>query len=62
MPPFIEVTHLGEVIWVNSGSITTIGPHDPAGSVLMLLNDARIVVDQSPVEVLALLEHGWKIH
>lgn len=62
MPPFIEVTRHGDVIWVSSASIATIGPHDPAGSVLMLLNDACIVIDQSPAEVLALLEQGWKVH
>jgi len=62
MPPFIEVTRHGEVFWVSSATIATIGPHDPAGSVLLLLNDVRIVIDQSPAEVLALLEHGWKVH
>lgn len=62
MPPFIEVTRLGEVIWVSSASIALIGSHDPAGSVLTLLNEVRIVIDQSPAEVLALLEQGWKVH
>jgi len=62
MPPFIELSRHGEVIWVSSRSIATIGPHHPAGSVLTLLNDAFVIVDQSPVEVLALLENGWKVH
>jgi hypothetical protein len=62
MPPFIELKRHAEVIWVASATIATIGPHHPAGSVLMLLNHSVLVVDESPAEVLALLESGWRAH
>jgi len=62
MPPFIELSRHGEMVWVSTAMLVTIAAHHPAGSVLMLLNHAVVVVDQSPAEVMALLEDGWKPH
>ena len=62
MPPFIEVSRHGEVFWISAASVVTIGPHFPAGSVLRLMNQTIVIVDQSPPEVLGLLENGWKAH